>query len=73
LDTVLLIGALGAAQAQPGAFAAGASTASLLWFTALGAGAAALAPWLARPSVWRAIDASVALAMAGVAWQLLRP
>ncbi|NML13875.1 LysE/ArgO family amino acid transporter [Azohydromonas caseinilytica] len=71
LDTVLLIGALGAQQAQPLAFASGAATASLMWFTALGVGAAALAPKLAQPRTWRCIDALVALAMAAVAWQLL--
>ncbi|WP_157267530.1 LysE/ArgO family amino acid transporter [Azohydromonas aeria] len=71
LDTVLLIGTLGAQHAQRGAFASGAATASLMWFTALGAGAAALAPKLAQPRTWRVIDALVALAMAAVAGQLL--
>ncbi len=71
LDTVLLIGALGAQQAQPAVFAAGASTASVMWFTALGFGAAALAPKLAQPRTWRCVDALVALAMGAVAWQLL--
>jgi L-lysine exporter family protein LysE/ArgO len=71
LDTVLLIGALGAQHAQRGAFATGAATASLMWFTALGAGAAALAPRLAQPRTWRWIDGVVALAMGAVAWQLL--
>lgn len=71
LDTVLLIGALGAQHAQRAAFATGAATASLMWFTALGAGAAVLAPRLAQPRTWRCIDTLVALAMAAVAWQLL--
>jgi L-lysine exporter family protein LysE/ArgO len=71
LDTVLLIGALGVQQRQPGAFASGAATASVMWFTALGYGAAALAPKLARPGTWRCLDALVALAMVAVAWQLL--
>jgi L-lysine exporter family protein LysE/ArgO len=42
-----------------------------MWFTALGAGAAALAPRLAQPRTWRWIDGLVALAMGAVAWQLL--
>lgn len=71
LDTVLLIGAMGAQQPQPLVFALGASTASLMWFSALGYGASAWAPRLAQPGTWRCIDALVALAMAAVAWQLL--
>lgn len=70
LDTVLLIGSLGARQASPLAFAAGATSASLLWFFALAVGAARLAPWLARPFTWRLIDLAVALMMAYVAVQL---
>ena len=50
LDTVLLIGSLGAQQTVPGAYVAGAASASLLWFFTLALGAAWLAPWLARPS-----------------------
>jgi L-lysine exporter family protein LysE/ArgO len=73
LDTVLLIGALGAQHAQRGAFATGAAAASLMWFASLGAGAVALAPRLAQPRTWRCIDTAVALAMAAVAWQLLEP
>ncbi len=71
LDTVLLIGSLGAQQAVPGAYALGAASASLLWFFSLALGAAWLAPWLARPTTWRLIDLAVALMMLSVAWQLL--
>lgn len=53
LDTVLLIGSLGAQQTEPGAYVVGAASASLLWFFTLALGAAWLAPWLARPSTWR--------------------
>ena len=73
LDTVLLIGSLGAQQAVPGAYALGAASASLLWFATLALGAAWLAPWLARPLTWRLIDLGVAAMMLGVAAQLLRP
>lgn len=71
LDTVLLIGSLGAQQAVPGAYVAGAASASLIWFTALALGAAWLAPWLARPATWRLLDLMVAAMMFAVAWQLI--
>ncbi|WP_437884119.1 LysE/ArgO family amino acid transporter [Pseudomonas sp. LRF_L74] len=73
LDTVLLIGSLGAQQAVPAAYAAGAACASLLWFFALALGAAWLAPWLARPATWRLLDLTVAAMMFAVAFQLLLP
>jgi L-lysine exporter family protein LysE/ArgO len=73
LDTLVLLGAVGAQQG-PGArwpFAAGAGVASTLWFATIGYGASALAPWLARPATWRAIDALVALVMFAVAASLI--
>lgn len=72
LDTVLLIGSLGAQQTVPGAYVAGAASASLLWFSALALGAAWLAPWLARPATWRLLDVMVAVMMFSVALQLIR-
>lgn len=73
LDTVALLGAVGAQQpaAQRAPFALGASLASAMWFSALGFGAAALAPWLASPRTWRFVDAAVALVMVAIAAQLL--
>ncbi|PRY64111.1 L-lysine exporter family protein LysE/ArgO [Vreelandella songnenensis] len=71
LDTVLLIGSLGAQQPLPGAFALGATSGSIIWFSALALGGAWLAPWLARPLTWRLIDIGVALMMFSVALQLL--
>ena len=71
LDTVLLIGSLGAQQTVPGAYAAGAASASFLWFFALATGAAWLAPWLARPTTWRVLDVCVAVMMFVVAGQLI--
>ena len=71
LDTVLLIGSLGAQQAEPAAYAAGAASASLLWFFTLALGAAWLAPWLARPATWRVLDILVAGMMFTVAGQLI--
>jgi L-lysine exporter family protein LysE/ArgO len=72
LDTVVLLGSVGAqyGEMRP-AFTLGAGLASLLWFALLGYGAAAASRWLARPVVWRAIDASVALVMWAVAAQLV--
>nr|WP_314488096.1 LysE/ArgO family amino acid transporter [uncultured Pseudomonas sp.] len=71
LDTVLLIGSLGAQQPVPGAYVAGAASASLLWFSTLALGAAWLAPWLARPATWRLLDLMVAVMMFSVAAQLI--
>jgi L-lysine exporter family protein LysE/ArgO len=72
LDTVVLLGSVGAQHGslRP-AFTLGAGLASLLWFSLLGFGAAAAARWLARPVVWRAIDATVAMVMWAVAAQLI--
>ena len=74
LDTVLLVGSIGAQQApelRPW-FALGASRASLLWFGALGHGARWLAPWFARPRAWQILDALIGLTMWAMALMLLR-
>lgn len=71
LDTVLLIGSLGAQQAAPGAYALGAASSSLIWFFTLAFAAAWLAPWLARPRTWRMIDLAVAAMMFSIASQLV--
>lgn len=65
LDTVLLVGSIGAQQPAPlqAWFATGASAASLLWFSALGFGARWLAPWFARPRAWQLLDALIGLTM----------
>jgi L-lysine exporter family protein LysE/ArgO len=42
-----------------------------MWFGLLGFGAAAAAPRLRSANTWRAIDALVALLMAGLGLQLL--
>jgi L-lysine exporter family protein LysE/ArgO len=59
LDTVVLLGAVGSSLAlgHRSAFAAGAMTASLLWFSLLGLLARRCAPVLKRPAVWRAVEA----------------
>jgi L-lysine exporter family protein LysE/ArgO len=67
---VLLVGSLGAQQSVPGAYVAGAASASMVWFFSLALAAAWLAPWLARPATWRVLDLLVALMMIVVAAQL---
>ena len=65
LDTVLLVGSIGAQQPEAlrGWFVLGASSASLLWFAALGFGARWLAPWFARPRAWQVLDALIGVTM----------
>ncbi|MDE2416415.1 MAG: LysE family transporter [Burkholderiales bacterium] len=74
LDTVLLVGSIGAQQpaALRGWFVAGASTASLLWFGLLGFGARWLAPWFARPRAWQVLDGLIGLTMWVLAALLVR-
>ncbi len=74
LDTVLLVGSIGAQQPPGlrGGFIAGASLASLGWFTALGFGARWLAPLFARPRAWQVLDALIGLTMWTLAVLLLR-
>ena len=73
LDTVLLMGTVGARQALDGriAFVGGATCASVVWFTGLGFGARLLAPVFARPTAWRALDTLVGLTMITLAGMLL--
>ncbi|MGV1007894.1 MAG: LysE/ArgO family amino acid transporter [Dermatophilaceae bacterium] len=72
LDTVVLLGSVGSAHGQARwAFAAGAVLGSLLWFTALGVAARALAPLFARPIAWRVLDGIIAVVMTCVAAGLI--
>ena len=73
LDTVVLLGAVAAAQGDlRWHFGAGAAVASVLWFSALGAGARLLRPVFARPAAWRVLDGLIAVVMAVLAVGLLR-
>lgn len=65
LDTVLLVGSVGAQQPAPLQvwFVAGASVASALWFGLLGFGARWLAPWFAHPKAWQILDGLIGLTM----------
>lgn len=56
LDTVVLIGSVGAQQAQPGVFVIGAAAASALWFTLLTRFSRKLGGWLRSPMHWRVFD-----------------
>ncbi|WP_253766965.1 LysE/ArgO family amino acid transporter [Goodfellowiella coeruleoviolacea] len=72
LDTVLLLGTVatgwGAARWW---FAAGAVTASALWFGGLGFGARLLRGFFTRPSSWRLLDGLIAATMTALGAVLL--
>ena len=73
LDTVVLLGSVAAQQpsaARPW-FAAGAMTASVIWFGMVGYGARLLAPWLATPKAWRILDGIIGAVMFGLAASLV--
>jgi L-lysine exporter family protein LysE/ArgO len=74
LDTVLLVGSVGAQQPAGlrGWFIAGASSASLAWFVLLGFGARGLAPWFAKPRAWQLLDQLIGATMFVLAALLLR-
>lgn len=65
LDTVVLIGSIGAAKptGQQALFASGAMTASLVWFVILALGCQRLTRLFQAPVVWRWLDAGVAVLM----------
>ena len=71
LDTVLLLGSVAQNYPHRWLFGVGAATASVVWFTALGAGAHRLGPVLSRPAAWRVLDGLIAFVMVGVAASLL--
>lgn len=69
LDTVLLVGSIGAQQPaglRPW-FVLGACVASAVWFALLGFGARRLAPCFARPQAWKVLDGLIGLTMLGLA------
>jgi L-lysine exporter family protein LysE/ArgO len=74
LDTLLLVGSIGAQQpaAKQIWFVAGASSASVLWFSLLGFGARWLAPWFARPRAWQVLDGLIGVTMWVLSGLLLR-
>jgi L-lysine exporter family protein LysE/ArgO len=73
LDTIVFLGAISAQYPGQGmAFWAGAATASLSFFFALGFGARTLAPLFARPVAWRVLDGVIAATMFVIAFGLIR-
>lgn len=74
LDTVLLVGSMGAQQPAPlqGWFVAGASTASIAWFSLLGFGARWMAPWFAQPRAWQVLDGLIGVTMWVLSLLMLR-
>ena len=75
LDTVLLLGSIGGRypETQRFFFGAGAATASLAWFLALGLGARLLLPFFRHPGSWAVLDVLVGVTMWGVAASLIAP
>ena len=71
LDTVVLIGAVSAQYDARGMFAAGAITASFVFFFSLGYGARLIAPVFQRPRAWRVLDGAVGLTMWAIAGKLI--
>jgi L-lysine exporter family protein LysE/ArgO len=73
LDTVVLLGSISGQQpdGQRMWFGAGACSASIAWFFALGYGARLLAPVFAQPLAWRVLDAAIAAVMWGIAASLV--
>jgi L-lysine exporter family protein LysE/ArgO len=73
LDTVLLVGSLGAQQPDAAArasFVVGATLGSALWFITLGYGPQKLAPLFARPRAWQVLDGLIGLTMLVLAWKV---
>lgn len=71
LDTVVLLGTISTRFDAPWVFAAGAVFGSVLFFFALGYGAAWLRPIFARPGAWRILEAGIAAVMWTLAARLL--
>ena len=74
LDTVVLVGSISAQYAAfPRLFfAAGAISASILWFFSLALGAASLGPLFRRPQAWRVLDCAVGVVLWVIAFGLMR-
>lgn len=73
LDTCVLIGSIGAQVIESGrpSFAFGAILASLVWFFALGYGAAFLIPLFKKPMAWKILDCIIGVVMLSIALVLV--
>ena len=71
LDTVILLGSIGNQFAENRwFFAAGAMTASMVWFTSIGFGAKAASRFMSKPIFWRVLDSLIAIVMFTIAFYL---
>ncbi|MDD2712683.1 MAG: LysE family transporter [Simplicispira sp.] len=70
LDTVVLVGSIGARQdgGLKWVFVAGAASASLLWFAGLALAGRRLQGLFAHPRAWRVLDAGTGCMMLALAW-----
>ena len=74
LDTVFLLGTVANTHGEDRwLFAAGAVTASFVWFFGLAFGARLLGRWLSTPRAWRILDAVIAVVMIGLGVSLVLP
>ncbi|MEX1057864.1 MAG: LysE family transporter [Natronospirillum sp.] len=71
LDTVVLVGSVGAQQSHAGVFVMGAALASTAWFFCLASFGRVLGPRLRSPRAWRWFDATVGSIMVLVAVSLV--
>lgn len=73
LDTILLLGSMGARQPVDARawFVGGAAVASGAWFSSLGFGARLLAPVFAKPLAWRVLDFLIGVTMLALVVALL--
>lgn len=73
LDTVLLLGSIANTHDSRWWFAAGASVASLVWFSGLGFGARLAHGLLSSARAWQVLDVLIGLTMLGIAVMLAIP
>ncbi len=73
LDTILLIGGIGAnvENTYQIYFVIGASSASAFWFLSLGYGARLLIPLFKKPITWKILDISIGILMLVIAYSLI--
>ena len=71
LDTVIFVGSIANQFAEQNwIFAAGAMTASFVWFFALGYGSRAASRLMSKPIFWRVLDSCIAVVMFVIAFYL---
>ena len=74
LDTVFLLGTVANTHGDARwLFAAGAVTASFVWFFGLAFGARLLGRWLSTPRAWRILDGVIAVVMIALGVSLVLP